>query len=196
MNSGDQLGLRERKKLKTRVTLRKVAYELFREKGYDNTTVAEIAAAAEVSQATFFRYFATKEALVIDDDYDAMFLANIPPISAGGNPAAQILRTAARLFSELDAETRATEIERGQMTQSSPVLRAALAVSMAQTADELALSIAQTYDGETDELAVRAMVGAIVGAVDQVSRAGEPLTADIMLKLADLFERGLPIGRD
>ncbi|MBV2152247.1 TetR family transcriptional regulator [Kitasatospora sp. SUK 42] len=64
------LSLRERKKLKTRQTVRREAYRLFAEQGYENTTVEQIAAAAEVSPSTFFRYFATKEDLVLTDEYD------------------------------------------------------------------------------------------------------------------------------
>lgn len=57
-------GLRERKKLRTRVTLIQTAAELCERHGFDNTTVEQIAAAAEVSPRTFSRYFPTKEAVV------------------------------------------------------------------------------------------------------------------------------------
>jgi AcrR family transcriptional regulator len=57
-------GLRERKKQKTRNTIIKVALELFAERGYEQTTIAEIADAAEVSPRTIFAYFPSKEDIV------------------------------------------------------------------------------------------------------------------------------------
>ena len=62
-----ELGLRERKKLRTRETIATVALDLFAERGYQQTTVAEIAEAAEVSKGTLFAYFPSKEEIVFAD---------------------------------------------------------------------------------------------------------------------------------
>jgi AcrR family transcriptional regulator len=59
-------GLRERKKAKTRLAISNVATKMFIERGFDAVTVAEVAAAADVSVATIFNYFETKEELFFD----------------------------------------------------------------------------------------------------------------------------------
>ena len=64
MSERQPSGLRERKKLRTRVTLIETAAELCERQGFDNTTVEQIAAAADVSPRTFSRYFPTKEAVI------------------------------------------------------------------------------------------------------------------------------------
>ena len=55
------LGLRERKTLKTKEAIQREALRLFEEQGYGETTIEQIAAAAEISPSTFFNYFPTKE---------------------------------------------------------------------------------------------------------------------------------------
>jgi AcrR family transcriptional regulator len=62
------MGLREKKKLETWRGIRTAALRLFGERGYEATTIEEIVEAAHVSRATFFNYFANKEALVFDQD--------------------------------------------------------------------------------------------------------------------------------
>ena len=61
---GSEQGLRERKKLQTRQLIADAAWALFSERGFDRVTVAEVAKRADVSEATVFNYFPTKEDLV------------------------------------------------------------------------------------------------------------------------------------
>src|SRR5437899_5627900 len=86
---GMSIGLRERKKLKTRAAIQKEALRLFLEKGYEATTIEDIAEAVEISPSTFFNYFPSKEAVVFQDDLDPVIFAafnaqpaDVSPITA------------------------------------------------------------------------------------------------------------------
>src|SRR5258708_29866104 len=63
-------GLRDRKKIQTRLSIRREAMRLIEDNGYANTTVEQIADAAEVSPSTFFRYFPSKEMVLMANDLD------------------------------------------------------------------------------------------------------------------------------
>ncbi|MGW4028167.1 TetR family transcriptional regulator [Streptomyces sp. NPDC004838] len=81
-------GLRERKKQRTRDALARAALELFTTKGFEQTTVDEIAEAAEVSQRTFFRYFASKEeaAFAVQTLIESQFVAAVRERPAAEGP--------------------------------------------------------------------------------------------------------------
>ena len=96
--SPPQAGLRERKKARTRASLREHALRLFREKGYQNTTVEQIAAAAEVSPSTFFRYFPTKEDLVLQDDMDVRMIEALEQQPPDLGPVAAVRAASRQMF--------------------------------------------------------------------------------------------------
>ncbi|MGZ0151664.1 TetR/AcrR family transcriptional regulator [Kribbella sp. WER1] len=65
-------GLRERWRVKARRTIQERALDLFDERGFGAVTIEEIAAAAEVSPSSVYRYFGTKEGLIVADEFDTM----------------------------------------------------------------------------------------------------------------------------
>src|SRR6201993_2202427 len=100
-------GLRERKKARTRAAIREHALRLFREQGYQRTTVEQIAAAGEVSPSTFFRYFPTKEELILQDDMDTRLGDAFERQPAGPGPIAAVraaTREVIESYSEADLD--------------------------------------------------------------------------------------------
>ena len=84
---------RQEKKAATRRSIRSHALRLFREQGYDATTVGQIAAAAGVSHMTFFRYFPTKEDVVLSDSYDPL-IARLLEQTPAAQPVTERIRNA------------------------------------------------------------------------------------------------------
>ena len=97
-------GLRERKKQQTRESLRREAIRLFLAKGYEATTVEEIAAAADVSHMTFFRYFASKQDVVDDGDTDAELVRLIARRPAEEGPFTAVHRAMVELVDQRGAD--------------------------------------------------------------------------------------------
>ena len=75
----------------TRARLQKEALRLFADRGYDETTIADIAAAAGVTQMTFFRHFPAKELVVVDDPYDPA-IAHAVAVQAADLPVVERVR--------------------------------------------------------------------------------------------------------
>ena len=109
-------GLRERKKIKTRAEIKKQAFELFTKQGFTNTTIEQIAAASDVSASTFFRYFPTKEALILQDDFDPIMLEaflnqpkEVPIFRAFRNAILEVMRNAPK--EDLEQEYKRQQVQ-------------------------------------------------------------------------------------
>jgi AcrR family transcriptional regulator len=157
------LGLRERKKLKTRQAIRHAAYRLFADRGYDATTVEQIAAAAEVSTSTFFRYFPTKEDVVVSDAVTSVMAAELRARPAG-EPVVESLRHAViQPLRELDAQARAEILHRLRLAREVPTLRARICESTAASCRVLVDVLAGRAGREQDDFSLRVLVGALLG---------------------------------
>lgn len=156
-------GLRERKKAKMRALIQEHALRLFRENGYDETSVEDIAEAAEVSPSTVFRYFPTKPDLVIYDDLDERmieaFRAQPPEFNA-----IQTLRASFRSeYWRMIAEQLDVQREREQLLRSVPELQAAMLGEFARTLREIAGLLGERSGRAPDDDEVLALAGAVIG---------------------------------
>jgi len=198
-SSGDlsELGLRERKKARTRAAIQRHALRLFREQGYDATTVSQIAEAAEVSESTFFRYFPSKEEVVLWDEFDPrvvdVLLAQPPEVGP-----IRALRIAIReVLGQLSPADREAMRERTDLMLAVPELRMTMLEQLASPMQLFARIIAERSGRKPDDPAVRALVGAIVGVSIGVMFAfAEDPTGDLGEMIDEALgylEAGLPI---
>ncbi|MFD0319232.1 TetR/AcrR family transcriptional regulator [Streptomyces flavalbus] len=166
--AADGLGLRERKKLRTRHAIREAARRLIDERGYDSTTIEQIAAAAEVSPSTVFRYFPSKEHIVLTDDYANYMMAFLrerppgePPLAALRAVVTEMVRRLAEDFSE---EYR----WRRKLVRQIPAMRALVGESQDSWARSVSELLAERAGLPADNLEIHVLVGAVTGALHQV----------------------------
>ena len=161
------LGLRERKKLKTRRAIRAAAFNRFTTQGYEGTTVDQIAADADVSPSTFFRYFPTKEDLVITDDYDPIMETEL----RARPPEESILESALHAMIEplrtVLADEREDMLLRMRVLRENPAVRARSLVEMDRSRDMLVRVFAERTGRPATDLALRAQIAALLAATTE-----------------------------
>jgi AcrR family transcriptional regulator len=167
--AGMPVGLRERKKQRTRETIVDVAFKLFAERGFDATTIADIAAAADIAPRTFFGYFATKEDVVTHDfgDIRASMRARLRDREPGETAIDALRAWVAELMKTVDfADPR--ERCRQQLLHESEALRAHDRHLRAGVEDLLAESIAEDLGEDTDSLRARMVAAATIAAFERI----------------------------
>jgi AcrR family transcriptional regulator len=194
-------GLRERKKARTRAAIREQALRLIREQGYAATTVDQIAEAADVSPSTFFRYFPTKEDVVLQDEMDVRALGAFEAQPPDLSPVAAFRAAAREAFASFDEADLAKLRETAELTLTVPELRARAMDEFTRTIEVIAESAAKRSGREPDDFAVRILAGAIVGVIMAATmpwaevaamQPGVDLIGRIDAGLAQL-EAGLPL---
>jgi AcrR family transcriptional regulator len=158
-------GLRERKKQKTRWAIQEHAMRLFAQQGYDETTVEQIAGAAEISPSTFFRYFKTKEDVVVQDRYDDLIVEAIVAAPPELTPLQAIRHAFGQMLTTVDSAELEQSFQRGRLVLSHPALRARSLQTMLETTEGIAAAFARRLGRDPADRRVRALAGACIGAV-------------------------------
>jgi len=161
-------GLRERKKQKTRWAIQEHALRLIAEQGYEATTVDQIAAAAEISPSTFFRYFKAKEDLIVEDEYDSILESGLTGLDASIPPLEAIRSVMVGALSGMTTEDRRKVLARTRLVRDVPALRARASQNFTATVDLLAKAMAERTGRPADSLEVMAFSGAVIGALTAV----------------------------
>ncbi|WUN95503.1 TetR family transcriptional regulator [Streptomyces sp. NBC_00299] len=191
-----QLGLRERKKIKTRTAIREATYALIKEQGYDATTIEQIAERAEVSPSTVFRYFPTKEDIVLTDEYDPVLLDELRRRPAD-EPWMESLRYVMKLAiaAATDEEPEAVRL-RSHLLVQVPAVRSRMLESMSVTGRMLGEAIAERTGRARDSFEVRVFTMSLIGALAEVSlywaeNGFEDDLNDLVDRALDVVEHGL-----
>jgi AcrR family transcriptional regulator len=187
---GRTIGLRERKKQKTRESIQRTALRLFEKQGYEETTIEQIAAAAEISPSTFFNYFPTKEDVVLYDAYDPMAIRMFlerpknEPLNVG---LRQVLEGLAATF-ERDEHVI---LARGRLFLEVPELRARLWDEVERTQVLIAQLLAERTGRRPDDFELRVTARVVAGAMFEASI--EWMRSNGRHGLVDLVNRALDV---
>jgi AcrR family transcriptional regulator len=179
-------GLRERKKQQTRETIERVALQLFAERGYDETTLAEIAEAADISPRTIFSYFQSKEDILFCEE--PSHLDEIAQILEQ-RPAGTTTVDALRDFIASQAPPDEQAILRKKIVAANPDLQMKLRARIGQLEGVLTDSIAKDLDAAPGDvrpaLIAASMIAAFAAVRDRIEAAPGAPDLDEMRQIVD-----------
>ncbi|WP_378571607.1 TetR/AcrR family transcriptional regulator [Nocardiopsis mangrovi] len=192
-------GLRERKKARTREALVDAALRLFAEQGFGPTTTEEIAAAADVSQRTLFRYFPTKEDIILDvqDEIEEAFRLKLAARPAAEHPVDSLITALTAAWSEVDASVLNAHLRIMRLSDESPKLLAAHLQRSAVNLDLLASLIAHrtgtdTAEDPRPELVAAAFGSAVHVGIVRCCRSGRGGVDDLVSSVNHCLELLIP----
>jgi AcrR family transcriptional regulator len=169
-------GLRERKKQQTREAIHKAAMRLFAERGFDATTIADIAAAADISPRTFFSYFASKEEAVFAK-FEAAFAdfdRALRERPAGTTALDALRRWIVSAAKEYSGDVEYAKLE-ARLRRESPAVAACDLRHMRQFERRLAEAVGEDFDEPADALRPRLVAAAAVAALLASSDAADEI---------------------
>jgi len=179
---------RARKKAATKLAIQGQALRLFAEKGYDATTVDEIAAAAGVSHMTFFRYFPRKEEVVEYDEYDPLIEELIAARPAGEAPLTaihQAIRVGLQTILQTDRDAL---LIRTRLVLRNPVLRSRNLIAQDATRDLFARALARRAGLAKPRLAATAQASAALAVIGSAIQTwAEKADQDLVALIDDAF---------
>jgi AcrR family transcriptional regulator len=157
-------GLRELKKARTRALIQRNAMRLFRQQGYGATTIEQIAELSEIAPSTFFRYFRSKDDVLLADEYDPVLIAALMAQPSDMSALDMVWHAWRDVLGGLPPKDIEALRERFVLISSQPQLRAPAAETLARTTTMLAELAAERVGATADGFAVAVFAGALQGA--------------------------------
>ena len=191
MDASDEPGLRERKKTRTRDTVRREAFRLFQLNGYAETTVDQIAEAADVSPRTFFRYFPSKETVLISDEFTDPIIEAFLAAPAEMSPIAAYRHAVSEVFRTMAGEEYDYAIARQRLMYTLPEAKGALYDEYIHTIRLLTAACAKRLGYAEDDPRMRVTAGAMVGVM-MAAADDAPMSGTALLEALEILEGGLP----
>ena len=187
------LGLRDRKKIKTRDSIRREAMRLFEMHGYANTTIEQIADAAEIAPSTFFRYFPTKESVLISNDLDQVTVDALARQPADVTSLQAFRRALEITFATVSSGAWQFERDRLAIVLSVPELRAAQLDEYHRTVARLAEAESRRTGRDPMDFEARVFVGALAGGLMAALDGPPSGLVQRMYRTLDFIEAGMPL---
>lgn len=188
----EPLGLQARKKLAAMHRIQNAALDLFDEHGFEAVTVEAVAEAAESSPRTVYRYFGTKEMLVIWDEEDEPAISPIAEQLTGDDPIGTVRRAMRAGIAALDEDGLRRMRRRMRLVYSSPAVETAFLRHASRKSHSIASAMARARGDDLEaQVFVHALVGGLLGAMRHwyLSGSTEPPTEVVDQALA-VLERG------
>ena len=145
--------------------IQREAMRLFLEKGFDETTVEDIAEAVEISPSTFFNYFPSKEDVVFEDELDPLILAAFDAQPKDAGPVHRLRMAMKSVFAQITPEQDRMMRDRMQLLATTPELRGAMLSQFAGIVDQIAHLLAPRVGRRQDDFAVHNIAGAVLGVL-------------------------------
>ncbi|GAA1408792.1 TetR/AcrR family transcriptional regulator [Catellatospora coxensis] len=174
---------------RTRARLQECALDLFERQGYDQTTAAQIAGAAGVTEMTFFRHFATKDRLVVEDPYDPLIADAVAAQPRGLPPLTRAVGGLRAAWARLPEPASDDVRRRVRIAAATPSLRAAIAANNAATEQILVEQlVGDGADPDAASVAASAVLAGITAALLRWSQRDGAALADAVSAALDTLE--------
>jgi AcrR family transcriptional regulator len=186
-----KVGLRDRKKLAAMRRIQQVALDLFDRRGFDDVTIEQIAETADVSPSSIYRYFGTKEQMVLWDEVDVHLFDAVEAELALHPPVEAMRRATSAVMTQFFDQTDDLARRKTRYALEEPALRAALLEQTDELTQRVAEALARASGQPADDLEPQVIATTLIWALMAAARHWH--THGYRTPIGAEFERALAI---